>query len=165
MHFRSIRRAVVCSALALLAACQSTTAPSRAGELHGTWAGEAWDGKAHAWVANDSLHVFGAPSGVMGGPYVSVVVGAFGGPGTYPLGPSAAEVNYATGGDVISATYRSTQPGAGTLVVTGVRGGRVTGRVEFVADVQPRGYAPAGERARFEGEFHARTRASRVPRW
>lgn len=162
MHIRSIRRAACCAALVLFAACESSTEPSQIGELRGMWAGEAWDGDAHAFIVNDSLYVSGASDGWMNGPYVSVAVGEFSGPGSYPLGPGAAEVKYITGGDGIWASYRSTQPGAGMLVVTEYTGGHVTGHVEFVAEVQ-RGDAPAGDRARFDGEFRARTQLPRLP--
>lgn len=162
MHIRSIRRAVCLAALVTVAACEDGgTGPAQVGELTGTWASQAWDGDAHAYIVNDSLYVSSASEGWQNGPYMAVGVGAFHGPGQYPLAAGRAQVRYITGGDVIWASYESTQPGV--LVVTEYTGGSVNGRVEFTADVQ-RGYDPAGPRASFQGEFRARTSLPRLPR-
>lgn len=164
MHIRSILRAVCLAVLVTLtaAACgDGGTGPEEASALRGTWAGEAWDGEAFAYLEDGTLWISSAPNW-MNGPYVSVAARDFHGPGTYALGPGSAAIRYIVGGDGIWASYESAQPAAGTLVVTDYTGGHVTGRVEFVADVQ-RGEAPAGARARFEGEFRARRQLPRLP--
>ncbi|HEX6038410.1 hypothetical protein [Longimicrobium sp.] len=162
MHIRSIFRTFALASLVAVAACESGTDPSDGGHLLGTWAGEAWDGDAQAYIVNDSLYISSASDGWQNGPYVAVGVGPFHGPGTYTLGPASAAIRYIVGGDGIWASYGTRQSPAGTMVVTGFSGGTVTGSVEFVADADP-GDTPAGARSIFRGDFRARTQLPRLP--
>lgn len=156
MHSRSILRAFCIAALAAVAACESGTEPGPRGEISGMWAGEPFEGDAWAGIVNDSLYLGGSsPAGAMTGETVTVAVGDFHGPGSYPLGVDAGQVKYIVGGDGIWASYATAQANSGMLVVTSVDGARIAGYVEFVADVQ-RGNEPAGPRARFDGEFQVR---------
>lgn len=163
MHIRSILRALSLAALVGAAACESGTEPSPPGEFRGTWGEQPFVGDAWAGIVNDSLYIGGSsPAGALSGPQVSIAVGDFRGPGNYLLGARGAEIRYVEGGDGIWATYGTTQPAAGTLVVTAVSGARVIGHVDFVADALP-GHTPAGTRARFAGEFSARVQLPRLP--
>lgn len=156
MPSRPILRAFCIAALAAVAACEFGTEPAPRSTISGMWAGAPFEGDAWAGIYNDSLYLSGSsPAGAMTGETVTVAVGDFHGPGSYPLGVDAGQVRYIVGGDGIWASYSTAQASSGMLVVTSVDGARIAGYMEFVADVQ-RGHEPAGPRARFDGEFQVR---------
>ncbi|HYW11658.1 MAG TPA: hypothetical protein VE871_06855 [Longimicrobium sp.] len=157
MHPPSMLRTVCLAALVAVAACESATdTPAREGRFTFSWGGKQFEGNAQAEVYGDSLYLRGSsPGGAMSPLEVSVTVADFQGPGEYALGPAAGVMRYILGGDVITGTYSIPPAETGTLVVTAVSGETVTGRVEFDADAHA-GSAPAGTRARFQGEFQAK---------
>ncbi len=157
MHLRSMLRTLCLAALVGVGACESATGtPARAGSFTFSWGGQPFEGDAVAGVFGDSLYIRGgSPGGPMSPLEVNLAVGGFHGPGEYALGPSGGIMRYISGGDVITGTYSIPPAEPGTLVITAVRGGTISGRVEFDAAAHP-GYAPAGARARFDGVFQAK---------
>lgn len=156
MHPRStFRRAACLAALVLAAGCEYGVEPSREGVFDGTWAGARFDGEASARLVGDSVYILGGlRSGRDYTHWLAVAIGEVHGPGEYPLGPGDAEMRYLEGGDAIWASYATTQPGAGRVVITSTTGAMVVGHVEFHAEVG-RGLAPVGQRASFDAEFRA----------
>ncbi|HEX2205663.1 MAG TPA: hypothetical protein VHG91_20290 [Longimicrobium sp.] len=128
------------------------------------WAGRPWLGDASATLersaAGDTLRVSGVTppdAGQLPSAYVWIRVPARG-PGDYPLGPGDAELTYLVGGDVRTAAYATTRPGAGTLTIREQADGWVSGTVEFEASAVME-HAPVGPAARFEGSFRGRVRS------
>jgi hypothetical protein len=156
MHPRSaFRRAACLAALVLAAGCEHGMEPGREGVFDGTWAGARFDGEASAVLVGDSVYIVGGlRSGRDYTHWLAVAIGEVRGPGEYPLGAGGAEMRYLAGGDGIWASYATTQPGAGRVVITSTRGATVVGHVQFDAEVG-RGLAPVGPRASFDAEFRA----------
>lgn len=143
--------------VAAAAACGDTSGPDAAPGFDAVWAGEPWRGDASARRVGDSLYVIGATppnAGSMPAAYVWMRVPAQG-PGEYPLGPGEAELTYLVGGDVRTAAYVVTRPGAGTLTLHEYGPGWVAGTVTFEASAAMQ-HAPVGPTARFEGSFRGR---------
>ena len=159
--------AVLASA-AVLTACQDTVAPPEPNQLTATWAGKDWVGNAVAGIveggsAGDTLYVWAAgpidarvlclcPTVNRPSDNEITVKVPFTGPGTYALGPGAAKFEQVVGGDVISATYRTSTEATGRLVVSAYEGVgyKIEGSLSFdaVSNDQYRGF---GARASLEG--------------
>ena len=150
-----------------LLACSDSSGPSSSdATFTGRWAGERWEGDAYAVLvdggeAGDTLYISGTrPQNAGSMPVESIRIRVlFDGPGTYQLGwgTDRAELAEFTGGDVVHATYVTTAPNAGTLVITAFDGpgGEVEGRVSFTATSFSQ-YRSYGQVASFEnGEFRA----------
>ena len=129
----------------LVACSDSSGPPSADATFTGRWAGERWEGEAYAVLidggdAGDTLYVSGTrPPNAGSMPLESVRIRVlFEGPGTYELGSGGvgrAELAEFTGGDVVHATYATSELGAGALVITsyGGPGGVIEGHVDFTA--------------------------------
>lgn len=160
MRSRSTLRVLVLAALATLPGCGTDSGVDPllpVGEgIRATWAGKAFLGPAAAYQDGAMLelvaHTEDEPMRNRG---VRVRITDFAGPGSYSLGTAAAEVVYVVGGDQISARYGTTVADAGTLVVTKVEDGTISGTVAFNADALPSASLPAGNRAHFQGVFQA----------
>jgi hypothetical protein len=160
MRSRSTLRVLLLAVLAILPGCGTDLGvdpllPVPAG-IRATWAGDAFQGPAVAYRDGATLelvaHTEDAPQLNRG---LRVRITDFAGPGSYALGAGAAQVMYVVGGDPISARYGTTAAGAGTLVVTEVEDGTLSGTVAFNADALPSASLPAGSRAHFQGVFQA----------
>lgn len=160
MRSRSTLRVLLLAALATLPGCGTDSGvdpllPVPEG-IRATWAGDAFRGPAVVYRDGATLelvaHTEDEPQRNRG---LRVRITGFAGPGSYALGAGAAQVMYVVGGDQISARYGTTVADAGTLVVTEVEDGTMTGRVAFDADALPSASLPAGNRAHFQGVFQA----------
>jgi hypothetical protein len=160
MRSRSTLRVLVLAALATLPGCGNDTGTDPllpVGEgIRATWAGKAFFGSAVAYQDGARLELVAyTDDEPMLNRGLRVRITDFAGPGSYSLDAGAAEVVYVVGGDQISARYGTTAADAGTLVVTRVEDGTISGTVTFNADALPSASLPAGNRAHFQGVFQA----------
>ncbi len=142
-----------------LSGCDPTGPQLPEATFHATWAGTPWRGEASATFHphSDTLYLFGVNpvgAGSMPHTYVRIRV-VFEGAGTYTLGAGDAEFLYLLGGDVVVATYGTTDVQRGTLVIEESTVTRIRGQLAFEAE-SLREYSPQGPQARFEGTFDAR---------
>ena len=166
------RRSITAVAMALLAlspgACSDSTEPlDSEATFTGRWAGERWEGEAHAVLvdggdAGDTLFILGTrPPNAGSMPLESVRIRVlFQGPGTYQLGSGGtdrAELVEITGGDVVAASYATSALNPGTLVITRYDGpgAEIEGEVTFAATSSSE-YRSYGPMASFQdGRFRA----------
>ena len=125
--------------------------------MHGVWGGERWLGGSQArfmdsgefamysWIPVDRPEM----------PHVIISVSTqFDGPGTYAIGASAARIDYLVGGDVLVASYGTTDVHTGTLEIDEVSTTHVRGTITVDA-VTTGTHQPVGQQARFTGTFNA----------
>lgn len=135
------------------------TAPDEQPEatMHATWGGEAWLGGSQArFLGGGEIGIYSwIPVDRADMPHVTIsVTTQFDGPGTYPIGASAARIDYLVGGDGLVASYGTTDVHTGTLEIEEVSTTHVRGTITVDA-VTTGTYQPAGQQAQFQGTFNA----------
>ena len=161
-HFRRFAFAVAGVAAMVSLGCTEAAGPgSSFPTFIGTWAGERWTASANAYLASggaagDTLYVF-ASNPPNSGTMVRETLRAriiVHGTGAYPLGPSAVRFDELVGGDVVSASYVTTQSSTGTLTLSSYNGvGRVAeGKIEFDAESNSP-YGSYGQKASMRDAF------------
>ncbi|MFN2397858.1 MAG: hypothetical protein ABR543_04340 [Gemmatimonadaceae bacterium] len=135
--------------------------------MTGVWEGQTWLGAASAFLidggaAVDTLFVFG--SRPIGGNDEAVQLRIIlHGPGPYDLDAGDARLDELIGGDVVSASYQTAQPGAGHVILSSFSGGGeiVEGTFRFEARTTSP-YGSYGTTGRFEeGQFSAKVQVPR----
>ena len=137
--FVSIAVATVC-----LSGCTDPVSPSKEfPTFYGSWAGKTWVGDAYASLVpggakGDTLYIGGsklASSSLYANESIIAKL-VIHGTGTYLLGPGDAKLQEFVGGDVVAATYSTTDMSVGRVIITSYNGPRsiVEGKIEFDAE-------------------------------
>lgn len=129
--------------------------------FYGNWAGKEWVGDARAWLVpgganGDTLYIEGSKVGSSGlfadeSIIAKVIIH---GTGTYLLGPGDAKLQELVGGDVVAATYSTTDTSVGRVTITSYNGARsmVEGKIEFDAETASP-YGSYGSKASLRDAF------------
>lgn len=129
--------------------------------FYGNWAGKTWVGDAYASLVpggskGDTLYIGGSRVGSSGffadeSIIAKVVIT---GPGTYLLGPGDAKLEEHVGGDVVAATYSTTETSVGRVTITSYNGVHsiVEGKIEFDAETASP-YGSYGSKASLRDAF------------
>jgi len=142
--------------------CTDPVSPSKEfPTFYGSWAGRTWVGEGYASLVSggskgDTLYIGGSKSSSSGLFADETIIAkvVIHGPGTYLLGPGDAKLEELIGGDVVAATYSTTDMSVGRLTILSYNGAHsvVEGKIEFDAETTSP-YGSYGTRASLRDAF------------